>query len=231
MKVDIDHANSAFQSLINNPNQYIFLDANIFIPPDRSNLGQKAFSFESYRDFLLDPLFNEFTHLCIHESIYKELVLDKVKTYADSLIEQEPTRLEVHSEDVLSYDETVLFNSYIRKLAVHSQYDPDRDTSKDRGEVRSLSYMAVKQYLYFAANDALPIRLIKEADKLNTGLDTLGAIQSYEIVYYLYRLEKYDSKKLRILYKYMYYMTNGDKKTNPDWGTFIEGMKHLYDVN
>lgn len=52
----------------------------------------------------------------------------------------------------------------IRKLAVFSEYIPERDNSKDRGEIRSLSYMAVKNYLYFAANDNLPIQLICNAE-------------------------------------------------------------------
>ena len=52
--------------------------------------------------------------------------------------------------------------TYISKIAVHSLYNPTRDNAQDRGEVRSLSFMAVKQFLFLAANDALPVRLIKE---------------------------------------------------------------------
>lgn len=42
--------------------------------------------------------------------------------------------------------------------------------------MRSLSFMAVKQFLYFAANDALPVRLIKDAAKLGTGLDDMRIV-------------------------------------------------------
>ena len=91
--------------------------------------------------------------------------------------------------------------------------------------------MAVKQFLFFAANDALPVRLIKEADKLDTGLDNLGIVQMYELIYYLCKTGKYDNKRLRILYKYQYYLSQADKKTNPDWGTFMEQMDKLYEDN
>ena len=47
-------------------------------------------------------------------------------------------------------------------------------------------------------------------------------------VYYLYKKNKYDKKALRILYKYQYYLTNGDKRVNPEWGSFIEQMDALY---
>ena len=53
----------------------------------------------------------------------------------------------------------------------------------------------------------------------------------YELIYYLYKSGKYDNKALRILYKYQYYLTAGDKKSNPEWGTFIEEMDALYGVN
>ena len=88
--------------------------------------------------------------------------------------------------------------------------------------------MAVKQFLYFAANDALPVRLIKDAAKLMTGLDDMQIVQMYELIYYLYKTGRYDNKALRILYKYQYYLTAGDKRINPDWGCFIEQMDLLY---
>ena len=116
----------------------------------------------------------------------------------------------------------------MNKIAVHSMYNPAKDNAKDRGEVRTLSFMAVKQFMFFAANDSLPVRLIKDAAKLETGLDDMQIVQMYELIYYLYKKNKYDKKALRILYKYQYYLTNGDKRVNPEWGSFIEQMDALY---
>ena len=53
-------------------------------------------------------------------------------------------------------------------------------------------------------------------------------VQMYELIYYLYKTDGYDKEALRILYKYQYYLTSGDKRENPNWGSFIEQMDALY---
>jgi len=229
MKVDTKEINSAFLSIVQNPSQKVFLDANFFIPPDRSKVAKvKAYSFTDFKEYWLIPLLNEFSGLVIHESVYDELVADGVKSYTDEQVNSNPSKLKIHYDSELSNAEEALRNTYMNKIAVHSQYNPTRDNAKDRGEVRSLSFMAVKQYLFFAANDALPVRLIKNAAELDTGLDDMQIVQMYELIYYLYKTEKYDKKALRILYKYQYYLTLGDKRTNPNWENFIEQMDVLY---
>lgn len=229
MKVDTKEVNPAFQSIIQNPGQKVFLDANFFIPPDRSEVAKvRAYSFTDFKECRLIPLLSEFTGLAIHESVYDELVADSVKEYADEQTSCIPSKLRIHYDSELSGLEEALRNTYINKIAVHSLYNPTRDNAKDRGEVRSLSFMAVKQFLYFAANDALPVRLIKDAAKLLTGLDDMQIVQMYELIYYLYKTGRYDNKALRILYKYQYYLTAGDKRINPEWGCFVEQMDLLY---
>ncbi len=78
------------------------------------------------------------------------------------------------------------------------------------------------------AKDELPLRLIMDADRLGTGLNYMGVIQMYELLYYLNKTDRYDSGALRILYKYLYYLTAREKQENPDWGTFIKMMDALY---
>lgn len=229
MKVDTKEVNPAFQSIIQNPGQKVFLDANFFIPPDRSEVAKvRAYSFTDFKECWLIPLLSEFAGLAIHESVYDELVADSIKEYADEQTSCIPSKLRIHYDSELSSSEEALRNTYINKIAVHSLYNPTRDNAKDRGEVRSLSFMAVKQFLYFAANDALPVRLIKDAAKLLTGLDDMQIVQMYELIYYLYKTGRYDNKALRILYKYQYYLTAGDKRINPEWGCFVEQMDLLY---
>ena len=41
MKVDTKVVNPAFLSIIQNPSQKVFLDANFFIPPDRSKVAMQ----------------------------------------------------------------------------------------------------------------------------------------------------------------------------------------------
>ena len=73
MKVDTKETNPAFKSLFNAPGMIVFLDANIFIPPDRSSLGVKPYKFEQYKEIWLEPLLNEFSGLSLHESVYESL--------------------------------------------------------------------------------------------------------------------------------------------------------------
>ncbi len=230
MRVDIETKNSSFLSLIENPDQVVFLDANFFIPPDRSNVlsNLKPYRFSDFMKNWLEPLLAEFSGISIHESVYEELVETTIKEYADAKNKANPSKLRIYHNSELTENEKNVMMAIIDRLAIHSQYDPDRDNSKDRGEVLSLSYMVVKGFLFFAAKDELPIRLIKDADKLGTGLDDMGIIQMYELIYYLYKTDKYDGGALRILYKYLYYITAREKKSNPDWGTFIQKMDELY---
>lgn len=156
------------------------------------------------------------------------MVEGAVKAFADEKKGEIPTKLRVYKDFELTASEQNLLEMQILKLVPFSGYIPERDNAKDRGEIRSLAYMAVKQYLYFAANDTLPMQLICNAGQLETGLDDMGLLQSYEILYYLYKMGKYDSKGLKMLYKYQYYLTSREKTQNPDWGSFIASMDELY---
>ena len=229
MKVDVSHKNSALEKLIEDPSVTIFMDANLFIPPDRGGKG-KPMSFDMFRNIWLDPLFSRLSGLSIHESVYDEFVQDDVKTYVDTKISAKTNPIKVHYNKNMNVTEQSLMQTYINMIAQHSQYIPSRDNKKDRGEVLSLAYMAAKGFIYFSANDYLPIRLIQEAGSLKTGLDNMRIIQMYEMIYYLLKHDAGDKQTLKQLYKYMYRRTEREKKDNPDWTEFVDGMDTLYNV-
>lgn len=228
MRVNIQRKNPALESLFADPEQIIFLDANFFIPPDRSMMGTKPIPFSKFCEIWLDPIFDAFSNLAIHESVYRELVAETVKAYADKRQQEKQSRLRIYTDEELDETEQALMQAYIFKIARYSQYIPERDNAKDRGEVKSLSFMAVKKFMYFAANDTLPINLIRKADELHTGLDEMELLEMYDVIYYLYSQGKYSTDGLRLLYKYEYYLTKQEKKVNPCWGDFIEKMENLY---
>lgn len=222
MKIDVTHVNDAIKMIVDTKGNIIFLDANIFIPPDRTSLGARhSIEFDLYRDAILDPMFNAWTNLAIHEAVYNELVEGQVRKFADDMKMEKPPRLVIHSNDNLSLNEKAIYNAHVDKLAQFSNYYPDLDNADDRGEIQSLAYMAVRGYIYFSANDHLPIRLITRAEELETGLETMSVIQMYEIIYILHRYKLSDDEKLRIIYRYMYYATKKDKKINPGWNDFF----------
>lgn len=139
-----------------------------------------------------------------------------------------PLGLQIYFDLMLSEPEKAVLQSYILKIAKNSQYIPEKDNAKDRGEVRSLAFMAAKNMLYFASGDSLPIRLVEEADKLHTDLENMSVLKSYEVIYYLYKTGRYNKTFLRALYKYQYYLTKREKAENPDWGQFVTEMDKLY---
>ena len=52
MKVNTKESNPAFQSILQNPGQKVFLDANFFIPPDRSDAAKvRAYSFTDFEKY------------------------------------------------------------------------------------------------------------------------------------------------------------------------------------
>lgn len=230
MYVDTKQKNSALECIFNNPEIVIFLDANFFITPDRSKVGSKPISFSKYKEIWLDPLFKEFPNLALHEAVYDEVATDTIKAYIDQKHKAIPAKLKIYKDNMLTEPEQILMRTYIYKIAPHSLYIPDRDNSKDRGEVKSLSFMAVKGFLYFAAHDNLPIRLIEQAELLHTGLTNMHILKMYEVIYFLYKKEKYDNKALRMLYKYQYHLTKAEKLRNPEWGEFILQMDSLYGI-
>lgn len=136
MRVDVEKKNPALESLFTDPEQTIFLDANFFIPPDRSRMGTKPIPFLKFCEIWLDPIFDAFPNLAIHESVYHELVADAVKKYADERQSESPSHLRVYKDVELNEAEQALMQAYVSKLAEYSQYIPERDNAKDRGEVR-----------------------------------------------------------------------------------------------
>lgn len=228
MKVDLSTSNSALVSIFNNPDQFITLDANFLIPPDRTPISRHRFTFEQFREIWLEPIFNAFENLAIHEAVLDELVEGTVHDFADEKINGQPPILVLFKDSELSPVEAAIRDGIEAKIYPLTKYDPVIDNKDDRGEVKSLAYIATKGLLYFAAHDNNAIQLVEKSSEWSTGLDNVKAIKMYEIIYYLYTKELAKTKDLRILYKYQYHLTNREKRENPEWGVFKEKMDSLY---
>ena len=74
MKVDISKKNPSLVSLFKDPNQVITLDANFLIPPDRPNISSRSIPYAKFQACWLDPIFESFPNLAIHEAVRDELV-------------------------------------------------------------------------------------------------------------------------------------------------------------
>lgn len=229
MKVEINHPNSALVKLMENPEQIITLDANFLIPPDRKGITERTIRFKHFQEIWLDPIFSAFSNLAIHEAVYDELVDASLRKYIDRKKDCRPSEIIIHSDSTLSVVEEGLRESIEGRLAPRTRYDPLLDNKDDRGEVKSLAFIAVKNLLYFAAHDNNAILLIEKAEEWLTGLDNIQAIRMYELIYYLFRSGKTDKKAMKMLYKYQYFLTGLEKKQNPEWGDFAVLMDKHYD--
>lgn len=228
MKINLSSSNPALKSIFINPNQVITLDANFLIPPNRSKYTNSSFDFHTFKRIWLNPMLKTFPNLAIHEAVYDELISPSVKSYIDVNINTVPPRLFIHKDSSLTPEEYILRNSIEEKIYPLTKYDPILDNKDDRGEVKSLAYIAVKGLLYFASNDSNAIQLIEKSKEWNTCLDNVQAVKMYELIFYLYKTNKSEKKGLRILYKYQYYLTKSEKSINPEWKEFIETMEMLY---
>jgi hypothetical protein len=224
----MNHKSSVVQSILNDPSQVITLDANFFIPPDRQNEGARVhFESSRYINIWVDPFFKTFPKLATHEAVLAELLSEtKMRSYVDEKISS--AKLLLLKDVDLTEDEMLVRNTKERLIAPNTQYDPSRDNKYDRGEVKSLSYLGAKGYIYFISNDRNAIRLVEDADRLGTSLDEQRVIKFYEGIFLLCHYDAVAQSDIRLLYKYLYRLTKRDKNRYPGWGVFIAEMKKLY---
>jgi hypothetical protein len=228
MRVDAVTLNPALVSLFDNPNQIVTLDANFLIPPDRHLCSIKDIPFPQFKDLWLNPIFDAFPNLAIHEAVHEELLSISIKAFIQSKLDALHPGIIIHKDSSLTRVEQILRDSIEAKIYPHTRYEPQLDNRADRGEVKTLSFIAVKGLIYFAAHDHNAIQLIEKAESWSTGLDTIQVIKMYEIIFYLYTRNPAIGKPLRMLYKYQYYLTEREKDTNPEWSVFIRDMQDLY---
>ena len=230
MKINCNDINEAFVSLISNPNQIITIDANIIIPPDRRACGAKTrIEFKQFEKNWLEPLFETFSGLSLHEAIHNEILKEneQLRAYIDNKISNENS-LVLYKDSDLSQEQMNVRNTIEAKIAPNTAYNPALDNKDDKGEVKTLAFIAAKELLYFASNDANSLNLVERAEELGTSLDNVQTIHYYEIIYYFYKKACVDKESMRMLYKYSYYLTKKERGYNPSWGDFIEQMDTLY---
>lgn len=230
MKVNLSHPNEALLSLIHNFTQVIPLDANILIPSDRTKIASSAaLTFDLYKKHWLDPLFKTFPYLAIHESVYEEVaVKPDLSVFVDQKIKQQLLILLKDSD--LTPEEELVRKSVEQKIAAPTKYDPEIDNKDDRGEVKSLAYIYVKNLVYFCSHDSNALRLVDYADQLETNLESLQTLKLYDMIYYLYKMRMAPLQSMRFLYKFHYYLAPNEKTMNPGWNEFKTGMDQLYDM-
>jgi len=232
LKVNTTEVNPSLVSIINDYAQVLPVDANFFISFDRTSTvrGAEPIDFRAFEKFWLRPLMITFPYLAVHEAVVKEIVNAQSKKFVGGEIQA--NRLLVLEDNNLTPSQESYRCSIEKVIAKETAYEPELDNSNDRGEVKSLSYIASKPLNYFCSHDSTALRLLEEPLRAEIGLSGVGSLRIYELLYYLRRMKMVDQgngiKGLKMLYKYLYYLTPNEKVENPEWGQFCEQMDTLY---
>ncbi|MBK5252990.1 MAG: hypothetical protein JJE03_00735 [Peptostreptococcaceae bacterium] len=222
--------NQEFIELLKDKSQTVIIDANLIIPPDRSDLDLKNSAslnipFEKYKDAFIEPLLSVFSNVAIHEAVYREISeTEIIKKYIDIKITS--GEIILLKDDDLTPNEKSIRNTIEEKISQFTNFNPHMDNRNDRGEVKSISYAVAKKLIYFSTNDSNAISLINRTE-LNPFLHSLGAIKVYELIYAIRVFHK-NSNLLKGIYKLLYYLTTNEKKVNSDWGTFFNECEKEY---
>ena len=80
--------------------------------------------------------------------MYGELVGISPQNYVDAKRDSTPPEIIIHKDSSLTEVEKILRDTVESKIASLTKYDPMLDNKDDYGEVKSLSYIAVKELSY-----------------------------------------------------------------------------------
>jgi hypothetical protein len=185
---------TALHDLLNKP---ILFDANIFMVGIEDRVSDKNCSFESMKEKFIEPLFDSYTDIYIHNEVYRELDAD-AKALVDSYVGKNVT---IVDEDGL-YGTDPRYTTIFNNIAKHELVNYSRGQSKDRGEVYSLAYAAYHNMNYFCSKEIMVDNVAHDlADLQDIDVVTFDVILLTAFVYYAKKGDNSHSKGLKAMYK------------------------------
>lgn len=150
MDVNTSAVNPGFLKMLKDPEETLVVDANFYIPPDRTNLGARSsYSFEEFQNIWIEPMHRLFPNIAAHEAVIQELVTSASARLTEAFVSaSEPPKLMVLSESSLSPWEQAICRQKEVLIARYTQYVPGLDNKDDRGEVKTLAYMGTVGLLF-----------------------------------------------------------------------------------
>jgi hypothetical protein len=90
--VNLNRKNEGLVSILKNSKKLILIDANILIPPDRSeeNKAIKPVNFEFYNMYWIEPFIDTFKPIGIHDAVYREFELNSIKKLVEARKKDSP---------------------------------------------------------------------------------------------------------------------------------------------
>ncbi len=178
-------------------NKQILFDANIFMVGISDRLSDNDYSFENMKQLYIQPLFESFTDIYVHEEVYKELG-DDARGFLDTYMGKNVTIVDEGGLYGTDPQYTAIFNH----IANHELIKYERGHSKDRGEVYSLAYAAYHNMNYFCSKEIMVDHVARELNDLkDIDIITFDIILLQAYVYYALRNDNSNSKGLKSIYK------------------------------
>lgn len=185
---------TALHDLLNQP---VLFDANIFMVGISNRLSDKNCLFENIKQLYLQPMFESFTDIYIHDEVFKELD-EESKVFVDSYRGRNVTIVDEGGLYGRDPRYTMIFNN----IAGHELIKYVRGRAKDRGEVYSLAYAAYHNMNFFCSKDIMADHAAHELEDLrDVEIITFDIIVLSAYVYYARRGDNSHSKGLKSLYK------------------------------
>lgn len=185
---------TALHDLLDKP---VLFDANIFMVGISDRSSDKNCSFENLKNTYIEPLFESFTDIYIHEKVYNELD-DESRAFVDSY---KGKNVKIVDEGDL-YGKDPQYTTIFNKIARHELVNYERGRSKDCGEVYSLAYAAFYGINYFCSKEIMVDNVAHELEDLeNVDIITFDIILLTAYVYYAKQENKTYVKGLKSMYK------------------------------
>lgn len=185
---------TALHDLLNKP---ILFDANIFMVGISDRVSDRNCSFENMKQLYIEPLFESFTDIYIHDEVYRELD-NEAKGFVDTYKGRNVTIVNENGLYGTDPKYTTIFNN----IANHELVKYVRGYSKDRGEVYSLAYAAYHNMNYFCSKEIMVDNVARELEDLkDVDIITFDIILLTAFVYYAKKNDKSYSKGLKAAYK------------------------------
>jgi len=175
--------------------QPIMLDANILMVGIDDRRNNPNCSFENMKELYINPIFQSFQDIIIHEMVYRELD-PECKEFVDS---NKNVRI-VYEDDLYGKDPqyTTIFNN----IANHDRVQYNRTSSKDRGEVYSLAYAAFNKINCFSSKEIMVDEIAGEIKDLQgIHIITFDIIVLLAFAYHNSRNVKEHNVALKSIYK------------------------------
>ncbi len=185
---------TALHDLLNKP---VLFDANIFMVGISERCSDKNSSFENMKKLYIEPLFESFKDIYIHNEVYKELD-DEARNFVNNYRDR---NVAIVQSDSL-YGTDPVYTTIFNNIANHELVNYKMGSSKDRGEVYSLAYAAYHNMNYFCSKEIMVDNVARELAELkDVDIITFDVVLLQAYVYYAQRNDNTHSKGLKSMYK------------------------------